>query len=343
MRPPKLQIINFSVFLLVVALLVLMVFLPFLKLVALGGVLAILFFPIYEKFLSKAKKEPLAAILTILLALLIIMIPLYLVGNLLFNEIASLYGRYKESGIVIEKSQIVEKLPLAIQSGADVILVNIGEKISNLASGAFSTITGMLSNLANFFLSFFLVLFSLYYFLRDSGKIRKFYTSVFPISTQHESALAAKLEGAINGVVKGSFLVALAQGAVATVGFLIFGVPNAFLWGAFTVIAALVPTVGTSLALIPAVLYLLITGHMGAAIGMGIWGAAAVGTIDNFISPKLISSRMRLHPLLVLLSVLGGLKMFGIFGFLLGPILVAVFVALLDIYRTDLKPELEKY
>jgi predicted PurR-regulated permease PerM len=195
----------------------------------------------------------------------------------------------------------------------------------------------MLSNLAAFFMSLFLLIFMVFFMLRDSEKIKAALMDLSPLSKDYEHILLAKIESAIAGVVTGSFLIALIQGLVATVGFTIFGVPNPILWGALTVIAALVPTVGTSLSMIPAVLYLLITGHIGAGIGLLIWGALAVGLIDNVVSPKLVGSKLKMHPLLVLLSIIGGLQAFGFLGFLFGPILMAVFLTLLDIYRTQLK------
>jgi predicted PurR-regulated permease PerM len=140
--------------------------------------------------------------------------------------------------------------------------------------------------------------------------------------------------------VKGSFLVALSQGIVASIGFYIFGVPEPLLWGAFTVIVALVPTVGTSLSIVPAVIYLAVTGHSGAAIGMGVWGALAVGLIDNFLGPKLVGRSTKLHPVLVLIAIVGGIQLFGILGFLIGPIIMAIFIAMLDMYRSDFRDNL---
>jgi predicted PurR-regulated permease PerM len=179
--------------------------------------------------------------------------------------------------------------------------------------------------------------FSLYYFLRDGDKIRLFANKILPLSENKENILVKKLSLAIAGVVKGSFLVALIQGAVATVGFYIFQVPNPLLWGSFTVLAALVPNVGTSLSLIPAVLYLFMMDRTGAGIGMAIWGAFAVGLIDNVVSPKLIGAQAKLHPVLVLFSILGGLQLFGFLGFLIGPIIMSMFVVLIEVYSLDLK------
>lgn len=341
MTNQRLQIIAFYILLGAAALVVFLMWLPFLKLVALGAILAVLFLPVYRNISKRSGNELLASWLTIIIILLIVIVPLYIIGQLLFNELYSLIGRVTESG-GINTQDLVSRLPESLQGPAGSFFNDLGAKISDIAGTAFESAAGIASNVANFFISFFLVFFTTYYLLRDGENFKKFMAGIFPLSEQHENMLVSRLEQAISGVVKGSFLVALSQGTVATIGFLIFGVPAAFLWGAFTVLAALVPTVGTALSVVPAVLYLLATGHVGQGIGLAIWGAVAVGLIDNVISPKLIGSRTNVHPLLILFGVLGGLQLFGFIGFLLGPIIMAVFVTLLDIYRTDLKNYLEK-
>lgn len=336
------QNITFFLLLALVTVVVFLVWLPFLKLLALGIILAILFSPIHVFIKKKISGESWAAFLTLLLILLIIVVPLYLMGSTLLNEIGSLYQSYRQGGGAIDKSVIIESLPGSVRNIAVNIYDNIALQISNFAVNAFSGISGIFANVANFVVSLILVFFTAYYFLRDGYKIKAYFNSIFPLSPENENILTGKVEHAVNGIIKGSFLIALIQGAIATVGFLIFGVPSAFLWGAFTVLAALVPNFGTSLSIIPAVLYLFISGHIGSGIGMVIWGAIAVGTIDNIVSPKLIGSKATIHPLLILFSVIGGMNYFGALGFLLGPILTAVFLALLDIYRAELKIYLEE-
>ncbi len=338
----KLQMVALSLIFAVAILTVALMWWPFLTVLAMSCILAVLFLPLYKKFAAKFKSEPLAAIATILVILLIVIIPLYLIGRLLFDELAALYGQYRTGDIAINKAQIFQNLSPQMRAVADNFFNDFGQRVTAFASHAFASVTQVLSNVAGFFLSFFLVFFTVYYLLRDGEKIKKYFSSIFPLSEEHGNLLIKKLEGSVSGVVKGAFLVALIQGVLATIGFLIFGVPSAFLWGAFTVLAALVPTVGTSIALIPAILYLLITGHVGAGIGLAVWGALAVGLIDNILSPKLVGRQTELHPLLVLFSILGGFQLFGFLGFLLGPIVMAIFVTLLNIYRTDLKEYLEK-
>ena len=341
MTNQRLQVIGFFILLGVASLVVILMWWPFLTLVALGGILAVLFAPVHKMLSKKIKSESWSAFLTIILILLIVFIPLYFVAQVLITELVNLYNLFQAGEISINKTVIIQHLPLEVRDGAESILSDFGQRLSNLTANL-GSISGLGYKGGGIFFSLFFVFFTIYYLLRDGDKLRGYAASIFPLSEKHETQILDKLEQAVSGVVKGSFLVALCQGAVATIGFLIFGVPGAFLWGAFTVLAALVPTVGTSLALIPAVIYLFVTGSTGAGIGLAIWGALAVGLIDNVLSPKLIGSRTNLHPLLVLFSVVGGLQFFGVIGFLLGPILMAVFVTLLDIYRTDLKEHLEK-
>ena len=137
---------------------------------------------------------------------------------------------------------------------------------------------------------------------------------------------------AIGSVVKGNFTIAFIQGFLTTIGFTIFAVPNAILWGTAAAIASLIPSVGTSLVFAPAVILLFINGEVFSSVGLLLWGALAVGLIDNFLGPKFIGRGMKLHPLLILFSVFGGLALFGLIGFILGPIILSLLFALLHIY-----------
>jgi len=333
----KLQNIGLFILLAGSALLAVFLLWPFIELLALAGILAVLFKPWYDRLEKQTKSKTYAGLLTVFLVLIIVLVPLFLISYALYGELAGLYENITNGNFNLDQNQILTNLPTVLQAFSRSFLAGLSERVSSVAGATVRSFTTVLSNVANFFLGAFLVFFSLYYFLRDGDKIKHLVGAIFPLSHAHGVKITDEVENAISGVVKGSFLIALMQGVVATIGFLIFGVPHAFIWGAFTVIAALVPTFGTSLSLIPAILYLLLTGHTGAGIGLIIWGAVAVGLIDNFISPRVIGSKANLHPLVVLLAVLGGIQFFGFLGFLLGPILMAVFITLLNIYRTGFK------
>lgn len=337
----KVQVFSFLIILIISFVVVGMVFLPFLNILAVAAIFGILFHPLFVRLETRLKSPNISAAITLFAIILMFLVPLYIFGQILFNEIYSVYDSVKSGTLIIHQSDVVAGLPPAVQEVVANISQDLNGIVSKYASGAFQAVTGLLSNVAGFVLSLFLSLFTLFFILRDGAKIKQIFMEISPIAEKQEDVLIDRLVGAVNGVVKGSFLMAIIQGVVAMIGFTIFGVPQPLLWGLFTVMAALVPNVGTSLSLIPAVIYLLVTGHIGAGIGLAVWGMLAVGLIDNLLSPRLIGSRIQLHPLLVLLSVIGGLQFFGFLGFLIGPILLAVFVAMVDIYRSDFKKYLE--
>lgn len=338
----KIQTISFLVVLLTVFILVLVIFKPFVNILALALILAILFRPLFRYLLPRVKYPSIASGLTVLAILLMVLLPIWFFGQVIFNEVVSLYERYRDGGFVIDRGQIISTLPDQVQSVVQSVSTDINAFIGRISSQAFASFSSILSNVAGFIVAFFMLFFIVYYLLKDGDKIKAALMDISPMSSHHEDKLFDKIVAAVNGVVKGSFLVALTQGVIATIGFVIFGVPEPFLWGMFTVLAALVPTVGTSLSIIPAVIYLAVTGQTPQAIGLIIWGAAAVGLVDNFLGPKLVGGATKLHPVLVLLAVIGGLQFFGILGFLIGPILLAIFVALVDMYRTDFKEYLHE-
>jgi predicted PurR-regulated permease PerM len=193
---------------------------------------------------------------------------------------------------------------------------------------------GIISNIASFLLSFFLLFFIIFFLLKDHLKLMKFVNELFPLPRKKVDILIQKLESSINGVIRGDFLIALLQGVVAAVGFIVTGVPQPILWTIATIISSFVPTIGTSLVIIPAIFYLLFFKSLTAAIILAVWYLIAHLSVDNIIAPKIIGQQTQMHPLLVLLSILGGLEVFGVMGFLFGPIIMAIFIAILDAYRT---------
>lgn len=333
----RLQIVSFLVMLAIVFILILFILKPFVNILALGAIIAILFYPVYKLILKHVKYPSWASLLTILAILVIILGPLWLFGQILFNELLHLYSQVRDGHLVINKDQIVGSVPPQLQTAIQRLSLDINNGLNNFSSHAFATVSSLATNIFSFVVGFFMLFFVVFFLFRDGEKILKVFMDISPIASSQEQILMARIISAVNGIVKGQFLVAVCQGLVATVGFFIFGVHEPFLWGAFTVIAALVPNIGTSLVMVPAVIYLLITGHTPQAIGLAIWAAFAVGLIDNFLGPKLVGSQLKLHPVLVLLAVIGGLQFFGILGFLIGPIVMAIFVQMVDMYLTDFK------
>ncbi len=333
----RLHSVSFLVALLLMFLLIGWILHPFINIVAFAIIVAIIFHPLYKFFYRRLGKPAIASLLTVLSILGLIGLPIWLFGHIIISELINLYDRYQSGAFVIDQSEIVASLPPQVQNFIQNFSQDINNFVGRVSNQLFSSVTSILGNVASFVVAFFAFVFTVYYLLKDGTKIKHVLMDISPISSRQEHQLIDKIVAAVNGVVKGSFLVAFVQAVVATAGYAIFGLPDPFVWGAFTFVAALVPNVGTALALVPAVIYLLVTGQNPQALGLAIWGAVAVGLVDNFIGPRLVGSSARLHPVLVLLSVLGGLQFFGILGFLIGPIIMAIFVAMIEIYRDEFK------
>lgn len=336
MYKSKTNILGFYILLAIAGLVVLKIFWPFWELLAFAVILAVLFHPFYDYLNDHSNTPNLSAGFVVLIIAAIIVGPIWLIGQQVFFELADFYRSLNLGSLSTQSGTFVSRLPQPLQNLALTFNVDFHAWVAQLTGQAFNSLSGLLSSLGWLFGSLIVVAFSVYFLLRDGHKIKKLLMELLPLSEANENILFNKLEQAVSGVVKGQFLVVLISSTAAYIGFSIFGLPNALLWVCAMFVAAFVPF-GTPLVWIPAVIYLYITGHAGAAVGMAIWGAVSVVFIDNVLSAKLISSRVRLHPLLTIFAILGGIAGFGVFGVLLGPILVAIFVALVEIYQSEIK------
>ena len=193
------------------------------------------------------------------------------------------------------------------------------------------------------FFNLFICFIAFYYFLKDGKELVKAIVSLSPLPDKNDYEILDKLEGAIVSVVRGSLVIAVIQGTLAWLGLLIFGVPNSVLLGSAAAITSLIPGAGTALIMVPSIIYLFLTGPIGNAAGLLVWQVIVVGLIDNMLSPMLIRRGMKVHPLFILLSVFGGLIFFGPIGFLLGPVVLSLLFAMIEIYKFLLASEKKSF
>lgn len=179
---------------------------------------------------------------------------------------------------------------------------------------------------------FFLFLFFL---LRDGRSLIELLRSLSPLSPEQEARVVEHLVATTSGTLLGVVVVPVAQGALAALGFWIFGVPNPLLWGAITIFAALIPLLGAPLVWIPMCVYVYLTGALWQAIALLVYGAVVISGIDNVLKPMFLSGAARVHPVLGFLAVIGGTLAFGPVGLLMGPIVLSLAISALDIYRAE--------
>lgn len=309
---------------------------PFVSVFILAVVFTVIFQPLYRRLLKYCfNHDGLAALLTTIVVAAIILTPLTFLSVRILQELRQLYVSLIEGG---GKDNFIDIFNGLAESFRRYFLlppefsINFGQYLKEGLKWLLNNLGVLFSNFASVLATSFVFLVSLYYLLKDGRKIKQAVINYSPLADRDDEMILNKLELAISSVVKGNFTIAFIQGFLTAIGFMIFGVPNAVLWGTAAAIAALVPSVGTSLVFIPAIILMFIKGQVFSAAGLLLWGALAVGLIDNFLGPKLIGRGMKLHPLLILFSVFGGLTFFGLIGFILGPIILSLLFALLHIY-----------
>lgn len=305
---------------------------PFFSALILAVTLAVLFYPLYTLILKAVRgRESLAALLATLTVFVIVLTPLLFFGYQIFREARALY-------VVASASQI-NVVDLATGLGQERLNAFLPQLSNNVSSYLREILERLLrqvgplfTSLAHMLAGLFLSLLALYYCFKDGMRLRRAIVSLSPLLDKYDNKIFGRLHTAVTSVIRGTLVIALLQGFSTGVGLQLFGVPNAALWASVAVVAALIPTLGTALVIAPAVLYLFLTGEAIWSILLALWGIVAVGLIDNLLGPKLIERGLRIHPLLILLAVIGGITSFGPIGFIIGPLILSFFFALLDIY-----------
>jgi len=335
----RVQVIFFSSLLLGVLVLTFFVFQPFLYALVLAAVFAIVFHPLHKRLVRFfGKRKGWAALVTMLIVFILVLAPLVFFGAEVFQESGRLYSAFAAQKENLLQLPWLASLKETVTRYVPSFSFDVNTYVQQFLLWITQNVGSIFSSVTQILFSFLISMVALFFFLRDGEKIYEALLRYSPLSDQYDRKIFDTLSSAVDSVVKGTLVVSLLQGVAAGLGFWIFGVPNAALWGSLTVIAALIPVVGTMITTIPAMLYVLFVVGPLPAFGLFLWSSFIVGTIDNILRPKLIERKMHLHPFVIFLSVLGGIEFFGPIGFLLGPIVLSLVFVLLGIY-SSLFPE----
>lgn len=327
--------IEISFFLLLfagISVLAFLVFQPFINILLLAAIFAVLLSPVYcklEKWFGGGKR--MAAFVTVFVTFILIIVPIFYLGMQIFEQASSVYIRTQLNEIGYAK--ILESaVEGPIQRVFPEFSFNSREYVGRALAYVANNFGFFVTQTAYLLFASALFLFALYSFLREGRRMLSFLVSISPLEPQYNEEISQKIFRTINTVVKGTLLIALIQGAFVGMGFYIFGIPNATLWGAVGGVSSLIQTLGTSLVLVPGIIYLLVQGNLIAAIGLAIWGALIVGLIDNILIAYFYGKETNVSPVFILFSVLGGIVFFGPLGFIFGPIVLSLFVSMIHIY-----------
>ncbi len=336
------------VFILILAVVVSLVFFfmirGFIVTVLMAAILSGLAFPLYRRLQRRVRgHEAVAAVLTLLTLLVVVVLPLVAFMGIVATEAVSISqsvtpwvrDHLREPG---EISRLLERIPYAaqIQEHVEAYSAQIIEKLGQLAGRVSSFLVNSLSaatkGTVGFLFQLFVMIYAMFFFLVGGrGALDKAMAYV-PLPESDKELLLDKFVSVARATLKGTFVVGLVQGGLAGLAFAVVGIQGAAFWGTIMVVLSVIPGIGTALIWVPAVVYLFAVGKTASAIGLAAWCAVVVGTVDNFLRPKLVGADTKMPDLLILLSTFGGLSMFGAVGLVLGPIIAALFIAVWQIY-----------
>lgn len=310
---------------------------PFLSALAWAAILATFFYPMHMRLAKRLSSVQASVISTVAVTILLIA-PAILVTTLFVREAVSI-SRGVQHSIVEQHAPIIAKTWAWIAQhvpGMDPnanIFETLEQGIEKEAGFLAERIGTILKNIAAFLFDLFVMIFAMFYFFRDAEKILGAVRSILPFDAQHQDAMIVQIRDLISASVITSLLVAAIQGALGGVGFALVGLPAPVFWGVLMAFFSLIPIVGSGLIFVPASLWLGFTGHWGRAILLLAICAGVSTVMDNVLRPLLLGGRTELSGLVIFISVVGGVNLFGMLGLVLGPILVAMAAGVLSVYR----------
>ncbi len=324
---------------------------PFLLSTISGITIAYLFYPLYKRLKKGIKKEWIAALLMSILIIAIITIPLVVFINVFAKDAYVAYILLKQkisNGITTEivcaeagiKCTIVNFITGFIKDPQFNFYLNDG--LNKVANFVLEKTSEFVITLPRKLVDVLIILFVMFYTFKDGELALRRIENLAPLKLHHKRQIFERIDEMIKSTVYGMILIAILQGIVAGIGYYFFGLHSPILLGIITAAAALIPVIGAIIVWLPAGLYLIFNGLIYSnnitvfnGIGLLIYGTLLISTIDNVLKPKIIGDRAKMHPLLVLLGILGGLALFGIVGMLLGPLIIALFVSFIEIYEVE--------
>jgi predicted PurR-regulated permease PerM len=325
---------------------------PFWSILVLSFLLTNIFRPIY-RILGRKLPETVASILTCLLIILIVFIPLLFFVGALSSEALGLYHWGRNTQVGMKFQLFMQDSPLILQLqdytkgfGFSFEPTQITAMFSYLAKMAglfiYNQASSWAANILQFIILFFMMILIIFFLLIDQDRLIKFITAVSPLPDDEDRLLLEKFEEIANAILKGNGICGLIQGILGGVIFAILGLNSPILWGGMMAILAFLPIFGIGLVMIPAALVLMLNDRMGAGVFLFFFYLTLSFSIEYLVKPKMVGDEVQMHTLLVFLSILGGLSVYGVLGIIYGPLIVTAFLTLTEIYLAKYDPNAQQ-
>ncbi len=315
---------------------------PFVGVLLWAIVLVVVFYPAHRRLKDWIGNSGTAAACSTLLVIVTILLPVVLITYAVGRELRGAVENFQGGlGRVLDMPAI-QPVVRWLSQYVDVNAWRSGDYVATHLQAWSAAIAGptlmFVGGIVSALVQTLLVVFTMFYFFRDADSMRHAIYDVVPLEYEQSHDIVMRTREVIGATIYGVLAISVIQGTLGFLIFLVLGLPSPLLWGVVMLLMSMIPMAGAFVVWVPASLYLLLTGSYIKALLLAGWGVLVIGSIDNFLSPRLVGRRARLHELLIFFSVLGGLQVFGVLGLVLGPVLAAVTLALIEVVRQANRP-----
>ncbi|MEI8103593.1 MAG: AI-2E family transporter [Candidatus Moraniibacteriota bacterium] len=328
-----------------------LIFKPFLTAILAAAVLAALFQSTYQNLLRKTNESEITSgLLSILFIIVIVFVPLFAILGVSIKEASSFFQSFSNnsgtSSVFVEHIlNSARNLPYAetIFGQNAFNMASLVESLRGLGGNLLGFVEILYMNVEQFVVWTFIMFFTLFYFFIDGKTILAEMMRLSPLKNEHEALLMQKFVSMSRATLRITVIIGFIQGFLGTIMFFVAGVPSAILWGLLMAVMSVVPAVGSALVWMPAAIILIALGNVWQGVFVLVVGGGVISIVDNILRPKLVGKDTEMHPLMVFFATLGGISLFGFPGFVIGPIIMSLFLALGEIYAIEFRGQLQAY
>jgi predicted PurR-regulated permease PerM len=320
---------------------------PFFNVLLWAAVLAVVFYPMHRRILQRTGKPTPAAAISTLLVVVLILLPVTFITVAVVRELSQAAAAFQTPGdagnlrIPPALAALFERVSQYVDIDYETARKFVAERMQTWGTALAGSTLVVIGGAVGAVVQMLLVVFTLFYFFRDGERIRGRASDMLPLHHVQWQDIVTRTRDVIGATVYGVLVISAIQGTLGTFIFWALGLPSPLLWGVVMFFLSMIPMAGAFLVWVPAAIYLALTGALLQAGILVAWGVLVIGSIDNFLSPRLVGHRARLHELLIFFAVLGGLEVFGVLGLVLGPVVIAITLALIEMARQAGRPPAE--
>jgi predicted PurR-regulated permease PerM len=312
----------------------------FLMALFLAGLFSALITPVYKRFVKWFRgRRSLASMTTVMLMVLFVLLPLGALMGIVTAQAINV-GNSVKPWVQRQIAQpdaffkLLESIPYwdQIVPYRDTLFQKAGEMVGSISGYLINSLSSATVGTVNFLFMTFVLLYAMYFFLMDGQKLVRLALHYLPLEDEDEQVLLDRFTSVARATLKGTAVIGMLQGVLFGLAFAAVGIPSAVFWGVVMTALSILPGIGTAVVWIPAAVILGASGHIGKAVGLAAFCGMVVGSLDNLLRPAMVGKDTRMHELMIFLSTLGGIMMFGVVGFIIGPIIAALFISVWEIY-----------